>query len=194
MTKQEIRDRIRRIREEQDETDRLLRSEALVRRMLLLDILEPERVKGKRISLFYSHKGEPDIHLLDRLLTGYGAGCFYPVVRGHRIYMAGKPDEERGAGGFISGELGIPEPDNHHEEPADMDIVIIPGIAFTEDGHRIGYGKGYYDRYLAGYAAGKMPVIIAPVFEFQIVPHIPVGPHDVPVDIIVTEDRILRIG
>jgi 5-formyltetrahydrofolate cyclo-ligase len=193
MTKQEIRDRIRRMREDQDETERWTRSDAIVRRMLSLDILSPEMVKGRRISLFFSHKGEPEMLPLYHALTRYGAKCFYPVVRGHRIYMAEHPQEECGFDEFVSGELGIPEPDNRREEPADMDIVIIPGIAFSELGQRIGYGKGYYDRYLAEYPLDAMPHIIAPAFEFQIVPSFPTIAHDVPVDVIVTEDRILWI-
>ncbi len=69
--------------------------------------------------------------------------------------------------------------------------VIVPGTAFTEEGARLGYGGGFYDRYLAS----KPDYIkIAAAYEFQIQREIPAEPHDVKMDWIVTERRILCIG
>lgn len=67
-------------------------------------------------------------------------------------------------------------------------VVLVPGLAFTETGWRIGYGGGYFDRFLAGFHGAK----IALAYAMQMVSEIPVAPHDVPMDVIVTEAGIHR--
>lgn len=87
------------------------------------------------------------------------------------------------------GVFGIREPDPAHCEPAkDFDLVIVPGVAFDRRGGRIGYGKGYYDKLLAG---SKAPTIAA-AFDTQIVYQIPLEPHDVLVDTLVTEAGVIE--
>lgn len=95
--------------------------------------------------------------------------------------------------------MGITEPltESDHFEP--MDLIIIPGIAYDLSGNRVGYGKGYYDRYLQQYSSKytsdsfirkpSRPILVAPAFDFQIVQKMEMQPHDIPVDIIVTECR-----
>jgi 5-formyltetrahydrofolate cyclo-ligase len=86
--------------------------------------------------------------------------------------------------------FGILEPRNDRVrpvEPTEADVAIIPGIAFDAAGHRIGYGGGYYDRFLGKFRGTK----IALAYELQIRDSIPVEPHDLPVDTIVTEKRIV---
>jgi 5,10-methenyltetrahydrofolate synthetase len=73
-------------------------------------------------------------------------------------------------------------------QPAETDVAIVPGIAFDTECHRIGYGGGYYDRFLAAFPGKK----VALAYEVQIYDSIPAEPHDLPVDIIVTEDRTIR--
>jgi 5-formyltetrahydrofolate cyclo-ligase len=89
------------------------------------------------------------------------------------------------------GYMGIPEP----TAPArvgtgDMDIVIIPGVAFDARGGRLGYGKGFYDRTLKDL---KIP-FVALAYEEQITGEIPLKEHDVTVDIIITDQRTIRCG
>ncbi|RLF39548.1 MAG: 5-formyltetrahydrofolate cyclo-ligase, partial [Thermoplasmata archaeon] len=89
-------------------------------------------------------------------------------------------DLERGA-------FGILEPQNKKIYTGDIDIIIVPGIAFDFRGYRIGYGKGFYDRFLRGADALKIGI----AYDFQIVKQIPEDDGDVPVDIIVSEKRVL---
>ncbi len=89
--------------------------------------------------------------------------------------------------------LGIKEPKSTHKdfvEPKDIDFVIIPGVAFTTDGARLGYGGGYYDRIIP--LMIKKPLIVAPAFELQIIDNLPLEPHDINIDMIVTESRIIK--
>ena len=90
------------------------------------------------------------------------------------------------------GPRNILEPDANHCKlvPIEsIDIAIIPGIAFDEKGGRIGSGEGYYDRLLPKLSITTRKVALA--FEDQIVPQVPVESHDKPVDIIITEKRII---
>ncbi|GAB4307435.1 MAG: 5-formyltetrahydrofolate cyclo-ligase [Promethearchaeota archaeon] len=73
--------------------------------------------------------------------------------------------------------------------------VVVPGVAFDEFGNRLGYGKGYYDAFLSGLAALKpRPSFVGLAWEFQVIPRLPTTPHDVPVDVVVTEARVARRG
>ena len=91
---------------------------------------------------------------------------------------------------LISGKFGIPEPIELMKIAyKNIDLVLVPGIVFEKEGNRIGYGFGYYDKFLR-----KVPkaVKIGLAFDFQIVDKIPNEKHDVPVDFIVTEKRVVE--
>lgn len=75
-------------------------------------------------------------------------------------------------------------------EPREVDLVLIPGIAFDERGYRLGYGGGWYDRFSTKLHEGVRMVGIA--FEEQIMPEIPNEPHDLLLDMILTDGRIIR--
>ncbi len=87
------------------------------------------------------------------------------------------------------GLWGIPEPVGAERVPlAEIDLILVPGLAADLRGNRIGYGKGYYDRFL-GKAPHAVKAILIP--DRFVHDRLPVKPHDVPVDYIVTEERIL---
>ncbi len=84
------------------------------------------------------------------------------------------------------GAFGITEPLPEREVLLeDIDLAIIPGIAFTRSGQRLGRGKGYYDKLLAG-RKGENPYTVGLAFEEQIVENLPRMPHDVDLDLIIT--------
>ena len=89
------------------------------------------------------------------------------------------------------GYRGLLEPDPAHCEQIraeSADLLLVPGLAFTEAGGRLGMGQGFYDRLLADAAAPA----VALAFELQIVGELPTAVHDRPVDAIVTELRLIR--
>nr|MBC8412083.1 5-formyltetrahydrofolate cyclo-ligase [bacterium] len=77
----------------------------------------------------------------------------------------------------------------------DVDLVIIPGTGFDTDGNRLGYGGGYYDRLLSIESKRLAQVehipTVALAFEEQIGEEIPAEPHDIKVDIIITDERTI---
>jgi 5-formyltetrahydrofolate cyclo-ligase len=92
---------------------------------------------------------------------------------------------------IFSGQFGIREPiGNCVEIPSrEIDLVLVPGIVFDLQGHRLGRGKGFYDRLLAEIRGVKCAI----AFDEQIVEKIPVEPHDVRMDFILTPTRCAKI-
>ena len=93
-----------------------------------------------------------------------------------------------------TGYRGIPEPRASCPEIAleRVDWVLVPGVAFDVSGRRLGYGGGFYDRLLP--YVSKTAVRVAGAFEMQIVDAVPTAPHDIGVDVVVTEQRTLHCG
>ena len=76
----------------------------------------------------------------------------------------------------------------------EIEFVLVPGVAFDRTGGRIGYGRGFYDRLLASCRSGsRRPIAIAAAFEAQVVEAIPMEPHDVRIDALVTEAGEARL-
>ena len=92
----------------------------------------------------------------------------------------------------VPGHLDIlePLPSRPQVPPEAIEFVLVPGVAFDADGRRLGYGGGYYDRLLPLLAPGAPRV--AGAFDIQIVDRVPAAPHDIRVDAIVTESRIVE--
>lgn len=73
--------------------------------------------------------------------------------------------------------------------PEEFDVIIVPGVAFGKDMHRIGYGEGYYDSYLKKTSKSSIKVGLA--FDIQIIDSVPSNEMDEPVDLIITESQII---
>lgn len=85
------------------------------------------------------------------------------------------------------GSFHIEEPTGDDlADPETMDLIVVPAVAYDRRGNRLGRGKGYYDRLLCTSKASKIGV----AYEFQMVEEIPAEPHDVPVDIVITDKGI----
>ena len=96
---------------------------------------------------------------------------------------------------LVPGYYGIPEPDPQKSlrvAAREIDAAVIPGSVFDIHGGRLGYGGGYYDRFLVNDAPQAKRIGLA--FEMQVVEQVPVQPHDQPLDILVTEKRIVNIS
>lgn len=95
-------------------------------------------------------------------------------------------DLQPGAWGILE-----PKPESMRPlEPGELDLVIVPGVAFDTDGNRLGYGGGFYDRFLPRTRPDTVYVALA--FELQIRPDVVPGPYDIPVHYLLTEDRLIR--
>jgi 5-formyltetrahydrofolate cyclo-ligase len=95
---------------------------------------------------------------------------------------------------LMPGYYNIPEPRAgalRPYAPEQIDLLIVPGVAFDLKGNRLGYGGGYYDRFFSLLKPGTP--LVALVFELQIVPEVPIDEWDRPVDFVITDQRMIEI-
>lgn len=135
------------------------------------------------IGCYLSFQREVDTRAIIAHALRSGKRVAAPRLQGRRrMEHAGVDDPER----LLPGPLGILQPDPGAAAIAspDLDLIIIPGLAFTTRGARLGFGGGYYDTYLAG----RTGPVLGLAYGFQILDHIPQEPHDCRVDWVVTEN------
>ena len=130
--------------------------------------------EAKTVLLYYPKNNEVDVLPLFKRYKREKT-LLLPVT--HRREMAAHPFE--GNDKMHRGKFGIPEPTTPAYEGA-IDLIIVPGVAFTRNGKRLGRGKGYYDKYLSreGFRATKIGVC----YNEQLVEEIPDEPHDIIMD------------
>ena len=144
-------------------------------------------VAGARmVALYRALPSECGTASLAAALEAAGKSLCYPVVLpGERALSF-----RRGVGVFASGSFGVEEPIGPPVALQDIDLVVVPGVAFDARGARLGRGKGHYDATLA--LCRALPVGLA--FESQLVPEVPVGEHDRRVHAVCTEARLISTG
>lgn len=136
---------------------------------------------------------EPDIRpVLDELLDR-GVTVGLPVVRaepGDGSSATMQAHRYAGRSHLKAGSWGVFEPDSGIPVPREsVSVILVPALALDADGYRLGYGMGHYDRYLVGLDALKIGIVFESGYRCC---SLPVEPHDVPVDLVVTERRIVR--
>lgn len=177
MDKREIRGLVARLKRQRTAEELGLMSLEAVERLLAL----PRVAAARTLLLYHSMAGEVGTHGLVRRLHGEGRTVLLPrVVDGERMALIRYTGDEclRWAGDFhVLEPVGEPFTDY-----AAIDVAVVPGIAFTADGKRMGRGRGYYDRTLA-----LMPQVwkVGLCFPFQLLNDIPVSPHDIMMDEVV---------
>ncbi len=141
--------------------------------------------KAREFFMYLSHRGEVST---DALLEKFFSKkkIIVPKIEARRIclYQLQHPSK------FKKGKFGIREPLFCLPKGVwrEIDVAIIPGVAFDKSGHRIGFGGGYFDRFLKKLDC----TTIGLAYELQIIDKVPTHPYDVPVDFIITEKRIIR--
>ena len=131
-------------------------------------------------------RGEVDLDAALTRLHDAGAMVTVPRVSGVRLdFLPWSPTSETVAGGF-----GIEAPINGEPLPfTQHDVVLVPLVAFDETGQRLGQGGGFYDRAIAA-AGADCPILIGVAHAFQQVKSVPVEAWDMPLDAVVTEERV----
>jgi len=145
----------------------------------------PEFISAHVIMFFASFRSEVETGRMIRRALHFGKRVVLPKVKGDELALYEINDFDNDV---APGAWGIPEPKTFMPAAlADIDLMVIPGTAFDMQGNRLGYGAGFYDKLLAAF--GKPTVALA--FEAQIVYEVPADKHDVPVQKIVTEKRLI---
>lgn len=140
------------------------------------------KLSGK-IAAFSALAGEPDAldpWPLDKEIS-------LPRVLGDKLIF----HQVRSRSELSPASYGIREPATHLPSAgSEFDLILVPGLAFDPGGGRLGRGKGFYDRFLAGARGPRAGVC----FDDQIVDQVPVEPHDLRMDFVVTPSAIYRCG
>jgi 5-formyltetrahydrofolate cyclo-ligase len=153
---------------------------------------QPEYRRAEVIMLFLSMTHEADTTQLALQAWGDGKRVLAPRVSWDQRRML--PIEIHSlASGVEDGYMGIREPVEGLPVPvSDIDLVVVPGLAFDEQGNRLGRGRGFYDRFLShpdfrGTSCGL-------ALEDQVLASLPIGPSDVCVDMLVTDAKVRRFA
>ena len=148
--------------------------------------------RARRIAAYYAIGAEVDCQFAVNSAWERGRDVFLPVLHGQQLMFAiYSPNSE-----FLPNKYGIPEPiylKGHLIHPRKIDVVLAPLVAFDTNGNRIGMGGGYYDRsfrFMRDRKQWTRPHLIGLAYEFQKVPQIKACSWDVPLQKVVTENRI----
>lgn len=147
----------------------------------------PEYGAASSVALYAATHGEVPTKALINMALVTEKRVILPAVTGDELVFREICSESD----FVTGLFGIPEPSSTCKrwQPADIDLFVIPGVAFDSDGRRLGYGKGYYDRAL--HLLEGSGRLIGICYDFQLVEKISHEPHDVIMDKVITERRSL---
>lgn len=140
---------------------------------------------ARTVAIFAPQPREPDVEMLWAIVGGKSFAC--PRVAEDRLelYRVESMFE------LVPGAFGVREPaanPTHAVAPDSVDLILVPGVAFTADGARLGRGGGFYDRLLASLPPHTCKIGVC--FDSQLLPKLPVEPHDQHVDFIATESGI----
>ena len=153
----------------------------------LLSLEEFQRARS--VALYYPAHRETDTMMVAKAALADGKKLFFPVVCGLEMEMHQVEDLEE----LKPGRFGIHEPCRLENLSALPDLIVVPGVLFDLNGHRIGYGKGYYDRFLEKY--NENGHLVGLCHDFQLVDDpIPADRHDIRMEVIVTDKRVIRLG
>jgi len=183
MNKQTLRKQLRKQRDEAPLNDLVRASEIIFGRLMS----DENIIKANVVMTYVSMGSEVGTHRLINALLKQGKRVAVPVVNGRTLdvsYINSMDDLE-------SSSFEILEPKKSSFvrcEPSDIDAVIVPAIAFDQDGHRIGYGAGFYDELLPRTNGVKIGIC----YDFCIIDSIFPEAHDVKVNYIITEKRVIN--
>lgn len=143
------------------------------------------------IAVYAAAHNEVDTALIVQTAFTVGKRVLYPAVCGHHMVLR----QVEGVEQLSQGSFGILEPcSTGVDHQADgVDLIVVPGVAFDLSGHRIGYGKGFYDRFLQH--PGREAALVGLCHDFQLIDgEIPADRHDIRMEIIVTDQRTIICG
>ena len=141
-----------------------------------LEVVEKARV----VALFASLPDEPQTATIIEQLAPHKR-IVLPRIEGDEMEFYDISE------GLHEGSFGIMEPSaTEPVSPSEIDVMIVPGVAFTTDGYRLGRGKGFYDKYLD--SEGFRAYTVGVCFPCQIVDTIPTDPHDKSVELVVSSE------
>ncbi len=177
MDKAEVRKHIRALKAAVSPEEKLRRSEAIMHQVEAL----PEFQQARVVLLYWSMADEVQTHAFVERWHKEKT-LLLPCVDGDDLRLR----QYTGPQCMVAGEqFGIGEPTGEEYTDLDhIDLIIVPGVAFDRQGNRMGRGRGFYDRLLK---TTPTAVKVGLAFDFQMLDHIPVEPHDIRMNLVISE-------
>ena len=185
--KKELRKKVQELRDSIDPAERELLSGEVAANLWSV----PEFATAETILFFISFRSEVDtVPMLRRALREEKTVCVPCTDAGSKAMVASHIIDLHDDLELGNYDILEPREDCLRPVPAEsIDVVLMPGVAFDLTGGRLGYGGGYYDRFLE--KCSPACTLIAVAFELQIVEHVPCADHDARIHKIVTEKRVI---
>ncbi|HHY81139.1 MAG TPA: 5-formyltetrahydrofolate cyclo-ligase [Clostridiales bacterium] len=186
MTKTEIRKRMEMLRSSLTHDDVVSRSMAIEKSLTSLKAYE----KAAVVFTYASFRNEVSTNTIIQKALNCGKRVAVPVcITKDKVLL---PCEIESLDDLVPGTWGIPEPkEGKHKviECSEIDLAVVPGLSFDRQFNRLGYGAGYYDRFLP--ALRKDAIKIGICYDFQLIEQLPSEPFDIPMDGVITESTVL---
>lgn len=182
MTKKEARKYVQSMKADLTPEEIASRSRQIMNRLKQCEVF----LRTENILTYVSYNQEVDTHALIKDCLLMGKKVYVPKVCGKQMDFHQITSFQM----LRPGTYGILEPDNEMQPEWDSlcGLMIMPGLAFDRQLHRVGYGGGFYDRYLCG----RSGIVKAAVcFDFQVLRQIETEPHDLKPDLLICEHEIL---
>jgi len=172
LTKKLMRSKILSRLKTQKEEDRDRKSRAIKTKLFRTKVFK----KAKNVMFYIALKTEVNTEEMIKEAKKIGKNVTVPVCAGNRATLRPAILEDNAR--LKKGPYGVAEPETQrYIRLEDIDLVIVPGLAFDKKGRRLGRGKGCYDRFLKRLSKDTPAIGLA--FDFQILPNVPSSPHDV---------------
>lgn len=189
--KKQLRARMKALRAALPEAQRRAKSAEIVHRVAEHSAFS----NARRVGLFWpiAERGEVDVRPLDAAARMTGKFVYYPFMDSSGdVFKTGfrpvKSPDELGRRGRAFKE---PPRETPEAGPGELDLLVVPALAVAANGHRLGYGSGFYDATAPEFSPPAK--LLAVAYDFQLLAEVPAAVHDVPVHIIVTDRRSLFV-
>ncbi|MBQ3235278.1 MAG: 5-formyltetrahydrofolate cyclo-ligase [Clostridia bacterium] len=173
----EQRNKIKNLRKALTNSEVTALSNAVIDAVLTLDFS-----KANNLFIYRSFNGEVDTNRLISYFLSNNKTVAYPVIKGD-IMVAGIPNSND----FSPSKFGTEEPTKYLEMNK-VDVCFLPLLLCDKQKNRVGYGKGFYDKFLSTHPCLKIGL----GYDFQLVESLTPNPWDIPLDIIITDKQIIK--
>lgn len=184
--KKELRKEIIKKRDEIDYIEKAIKDKKIIEK--LKDTKEYKEAKGMLIYIGFGSEINTKILIEDALKDE--KEVYVPkVIKKDMVFIRINNLEN-----LVTSSYGILEPigDKSNFNVDNLGLIIMPGLAFDKQGNRLGYGGGYYDKFLSSNKIDAKKIALA--YDFQVLDKVPSEKHDIIVDSIITEDRDIQIS
>ncbi len=181
--KKQLRARLKQLRADISAESRRKKSEEIHEKLAQLALFDD----AKTVFCFISYLNEIDTHpLISQLMEQKRCVCVPKIIDKTTMIAVNVTDWEE----LAQDSYGILTPISSEAADVEFDIALTPGLGFTRAGGRIGYGRGYYDRW---FSKNRVKTKIGLAFNEQIIPELPIEENDVLLDMLITDQQTIII-